>query len=242
MVIRKLINFFYLLLRDLNLLRKTDSDYFNRGFKFSLCNNYFVNERVVEKPYVTRRILELDNDSLVLDFGCVESSLAIELASLGYKVTGVDFRQYSFDHPNLKFIQGNLLNVDAEVKFDFVVALSVIEHIGLGAYGEESRVKDFNAVLKKFSEITKSGGKLFISVPVGKPIRDNFLRSFSPQEARSLMQKHDFTLSEEKYFLRHEFKYWFPSTGEEVEIISNAAEDRGLTGVNAVGCFIWQKE
>ena len=45
----------------------------------------------------------------ILDFVCVEDLLPIHLCSLGYKVTGLDFRPYPFSHPKFDFIQADIL-------------------------------------------------------------------------------------------------------------------------------------
>ena len=57
--------------------------------------NIVINERIVEIPFVFQNLI-LKKGSKVLEFGCCQSSLAMQLASLGYRVTGVDFNDYEF--------------------------------------------------------------------------------------------------------------------------------------------------
>jgi len=73
-----------------------------------ISKNYelIVNERIIEYPFIFQN-LNLRKGSKILDFGCWESKLSIELASLGFKVIGVDLNNYEFSHPNFKFIKGD---------------------------------------------------------------------------------------------------------------------------------------
>lgn len=63
----------------------------------------------------------------VLVLGCTQSKIALEMASLGFDVVGVDRQAVSLQHPNLTTIQvnGNSLPVAAE-SFDVVVSISAI--------------------------------------------------------------------------------------------------------------------
>lgn len=224
----------------LNPIYQNKLSYINQGIKYSQ-NDYSVNERVIEKPVLFKQILKLNKNSEILDFGCSRSSLVIELASLGYKVTGIDLRDYPFVHPNFKFYKKNILDLDTNIKYDFIIALSVVEHIGLGAYGENTNTKDFNQVMDKLTSLVKPGGRVFISIPVGKSYFGKFLRSFTPKEGSELLKNYDFTLTYKEYFKRKDNKTWLPSSENQISTVSNAYEDRGPKAVNAVGCYLWQK-
>ena len=52
----------------------------------------FMNERIIEVPFAIHALSALPRGSRVLDLGCTESSLPMQLAALGYQVTGFDFR------------------------------------------------------------------------------------------------------------------------------------------------------
>src|SRR4030042_5037324 len=69
-----------------------------KGLFFSILRkgyDIFTNERIVEIPFVYQN-LNLPKKAKVLDFGCCESKVSIELSSLGYNVTGVDLNDYPF--------------------------------------------------------------------------------------------------------------------------------------------------
>jgi len=62
---------------------------------------------------------------------------SIELASSGFRVTGIDVRPYALKHSNFVFVQGDICHHQLELeRFQAIVALSTIEHIGLGFYGD----------------------------------------------------------------------------------------------------------
>jgi len=93
-----------------------------------------ITEQTVEYPLLFQ---QLGPDiRKVLDFGCVEGLLPMQLCALGYYVTGLDFQPYPFSHPNFDFIQTDILGWEpTENEFDAVISVSTIEHVGLGAYG-----------------------------------------------------------------------------------------------------------
>ncbi|MDX1688508.1 MAG: class I SAM-dependent methyltransferase [Candidatus Promineifilaceae bacterium] len=205
--------------------------------------DWFANERLVELPFIFSQIDMNGSGRHALEFGCTRSTLALQLASLGYDVVGVDLRPYDLAHPNLSFFQGNLLELDtaAEGSFDLVTAVSVIEHVGLGAYGEESSETERARVIAKLVDLLRPGGKLIVTLPVGRPDVDDFERSFHPDEALDLFDHSRLERTAARYFRRERWKSWQSCTVEEVASVSNSRDDRGPTGVNGVGCFVWRK-
>lgn len=205
--------------------------------------DWFANERLVELPFVFSQI-DLDGSGRrALEFGCTRSTLALQLASLGYEVVGVDLRPYDLLHPNLSFFHGNVLDLDlaGENAFDLVTAVSVIEHVGLGAYGEDASQAQRARVITNLVDILRPGGKLIVTMPVGRPSVDDFERSFHPDEVLELFGNIGLELIAERYFCREKWKFWRNCTAEEVASVSNEREARGPTGVNGVGCFVWQR-
>src|SRR5437763_9260591 len=96
-----------------------------------------VNERAVEVAYVLRALAAVPSGASVLDVGATESLLSLSLASLGYNVTALDPRPYPLSHPQLEVVVAEVQRWEPNRTFDAGVCLSTIEHIGLGAYGEE---------------------------------------------------------------------------------------------------------
>ncbi len=128
-----------------------------------------INERILEIPYVFRAAATLAPGATILDVGAAESSVALSLASLGYRVTAVDIRGYPFAHPNLTVRESLLDGWPEGSRFDGAVVLSAIEHFGLGAYGETAGKSDADLVaMRKLRELLRPGGRLFLTVPFGK--------------------------------------------------------------------------
>jgi SAM-dependent methyltransferase len=84
-------------------------------------------------------------------------------------VTYVDLRPVQSNVPNLKFIQGSIL----ELPFDngtlpSLSCLHVIEHIGLGRYGDPIDFEGHIKAAHELSRVLAPGGILFLGTPVGK--------------------------------------------------------------------------
>lgn len=88
--------------------------------------------RLIEWNFVLRH-LKKDVGLRILDVGCCASLFIHELARYG-EVTGIDSRDY-FEKlpPHINFKRGDVLKMEfAGNYFDFIVMVSLIEHIGLG--------------------------------------------------------------------------------------------------------------
>lgn len=67
------------------------------------------NERLVEYPFIWQNVEGLQGKR-VLDFGCTESAIPIQAASLGAEVVGVDLRPYGHGHENFTFREGDFIS------------------------------------------------------------------------------------------------------------------------------------
>lgn len=221
---------------------KSTFDYnFNVPIKFKK-KSYFINERLVEIPFTHRNILALPANSEILDFGCTKSWLSLELSAMGYNVTGVDLRDYNYNHPNFQFKKGNILNIHLD-KYDAIIALSVIEHIGLGTYGDKIDEDALIQILDKIYELLNYGGLFIFTIPVGKSSINNFERSFTPDEVDKIFEKYNYSFLEEKFFKRKNGKFWEPCSRKAISSVSNDKQTimKIGTGVNGCGCFVLKK-
>ena len=216
--------------------------YFNVPIKYQYNQLKAVNERIVEYPFLFNQILKDKPPKKILDFGCTRSWLSIALSSMGYDVTGIDLREFDYEHKNFTFSKTNILDLD-EKNFDFVVSLSTIEHVGLGAYDKEVINDDLAKVLKKIEHLLKPQGKLILTLPVGKPSIDEFTRSFAPEELKDILKSHRFSLQTEEYYHKDDRFFWKPSSIIDIANISNdtSARKSAGSGVNGVGFFVFQK-
>jgi SAM-dependent methyltransferase len=147
-----------------------------------------IGERIVEIPFLYKN-LDFNLSKNVLDLGCVGSKISLQLASIGYNVVGIDFRPLIFKHKNLKFIQGNFFNIELPYEsFDYVICVSVIEHIGLPAYNIKPFEQGDKKAVEKIYDLLKKGGKLILTVPFGKATVNQFERNYDQKSLNQLLK------------------------------------------------------
>jgi cyclopropane fatty-acyl-phospholipid synthase-like methyltransferase len=217
--------------------------HFNLPLKFQNGSLVATNERIVELPFVFAHIPQGQPPLHILDFGCARSWLSLSLAAMGHQVLGIDLRDYPFQHPQLTFRQENILKLPSE-KFDIVISLSTLEHVGLGAYGATYDPSQLEDVIDKIGALLKSDGMLILTLPVGKPSVDQFERSFAPDEIKHLMQEHALSLACENYYCRTDGLYWKPCPPTRIREVDNDLHARKKigSGVNGLGCYVFLKK
>jgi hypothetical protein len=104
----------------------------------------------------------------VLDVGAAESTLALSLATLGLSVVALDPRGYPLTHPRLRAETTALEDWETDDRFDAILCVSTIEHLGAGEYGERRQPAgaDERALAKLF-ELLEVGGLLVLTAPLG---------------------------------------------------------------------------
>jgi ubiquinone/menaquinone biosynthesis C-methylase UbiE len=191
----------------------------------SISRNYelIVNERIVEYPFVFQN-LNLKKGSKILDFGCCESKLSIELASLGYKVVGIDLNDYEFSHPNFKFIKGDFLENDFKNEsFDAIIAVSALEHVGLNVYGNNNFEEGDYKVINEFYRILKKGGQLIITLPFGKRGETFWYKVYDDESLRQLLK--NYKIEKIEYFIGKNRKYWKPVAKDEILKVDSTSKN-----------------
>lgn len=174
-----------------------------------------INERIVEYPQVLRWIRP---QGRVLDIGCVSSRLPIQLASLGYHVEGVDTRAYPFTHPNFEFHQTDLFKWSPSQPFDIILLISVIEHFGLGGYGDLVLPDADREAVGKIAQWLAPGGQLLVSLPFGQAGITTKHRIYD--SARLALLFADFTWVDQVYFQRVNGA-WLPSSAAALSKVAS---------------------
>lgn len=125
-----------------------------------------------------------NNPKIHYDIGSRIDGFISNLISFNQKIILIDIRPLYNDLPNVDFIQSDATNLEEipDESIDSLSSLCVLEHFGLGRYGDpvdpEACFKAFSAIQKKI----KKGGKIYISVPVGKEhLEFNAHRVFYPK-------------------------------------------------------------
>lgn len=104
------------------------------------------------------------------------------------KVVYVDIRPLGVDVEGLEFRRGSILEMPFETgSVSSLSCLHVIEHIGLGRYGDPVDPQGHVAAAKELSRVLAPGGTLLLGVPVGRErLCFNAHRIFDPQTVASL--------------------------------------------------------
>lgn len=182
----------------------------------------YVNERIVEHGLIFKNI-ELEKGR-VLDVGCCESKLVIELASMGYDVYGVDQADYPLRHPNFHFVKTGVTKLPfPDNFFDRILAISTIEHIGFGVYGDVICEEGDKKAIMEMKRVLKKNGKMLITVPYGgKPWRKssywyNRCSWYNESSLKELLK--DFDIERENYYIKRG-ECWVPCFKKDANNVS----------------------
>ena len=196
-----------------------------------VCEAVSINERIVEHPWVFLNIGV--RTGRVLDVGCCWSPLPIELASLGFEVWGIDIARPGLSHPNFRFVQEDICQSTLpDGFFDRVLAISTIEHIGLGHYGESvGEGKDQQAVMEIY-RLLKVRGKAMISVPFGKRRVTPIFRVYDSNAFKNLVSQ--FKVKKTQWFIQRG-ETWLASSEQEASLQDLVDRGRPTAVVLIVG-------
>lgn len=169
--------------------------------------------------YVARRIYKA-NPPKHLDIGSRTDGFVAHVAS--YRpIEIMDIRPQNINIENITFKQADLMILPNELigKYDSISSLHVIEHFGLGRYGDPI---DYYGHLKAFENITqmlKPGGIFYFSTPIGKQrIEFNAHRIFSVDYLLSIF-KTDYEV--ERFSYVDDNGDFFENASLDKEVIAN---------------------
>jgi SAM-dependent methyltransferase len=84
-------------------------------------------------------------------------------------VTYVDIRPLNFEHPRFHFMEGSIVELPfADDSVQSLSSLHVIEHIGLGRYGDPVDPDGHLLAAREMTRVLAHGGRLLIGVPTGR--------------------------------------------------------------------------
>ena len=191
------------------------------GYKTGKVDVRWVNERVVEVPYVFRALGGIEPGGKVLDVGASESTLSLSLATLGYRVTAIDPRPNPLTHELLEVVQARIEEWH-DGEFDAVVCLSTIEHIGMDVYEQDAseRRVDLEA-MARMRELTKPGGLLVLTTSVGSASAGENGRTYDRKGLVELLA--GWEVKDETLVQRRDPTSWV-TTGEEIEALDGSTE------------------
>lgn len=123
-----------------------------------------ISERKVEYLWVLRN---LKSEGVILDVGCTGSFLCYELSARGRETFGIDPRPFKRKPPKLHFLLADVCNAPfREETFDTIVAVSTIEHVGIGFYNDPTYDRGDVLALGELTRILKREGKILLTTPL----------------------------------------------------------------------------
>lgn len=236
---------------------KKEYESYNKGFKithinkqlFDYCENagggdphYFLHDWYVAKKISESKVKKH------YDIGSRIDGFVTHLLSNDYydEITMIDIRPFVYKLPKLNFIQAdatNLENIETN-SIETLSSLSVIEHFGLGRYGDKVDPMACFKALRAMQRVLKPGGFLYLEVPVTNQdeLHFNAHRVFCPSTILDTLDElsiKEFTyIHAEPYTLSDTKMYTL--TPEEI-MEKRKTNDWGLGKFDG-GIFIFQKE
>lgn len=181
------------------------------GHRLIKKENILVSERIIEIPSVYRFLARAKPSELVLEIGHVNSSLALELANLGFRVTAIDLRPYPFNHQNLTSIQADFLDYDfGQSRFDWIISVSTIEHLGYDRRYGGHREGDLDldkAAFEKIAKLLLPDGRFILTVPYAAGEQRHWFKVYTRETIESLLANY-FNIDSKKYYYRKN-NQWF---------------------------------
>jgi len=139
----------------------------------------------------------------------------VALLSKVVPLTMVDLRPLPVELPSLHFRHGSILDLPFEDEsMPSVSSLCVVEHIGLGRYGDVLDPRGSERAVAELMRVVAPGGDLYVSVPIDVESRVHFNahRVFTEESFVALFDP--FELCESRYIYGNEFgERWAPRSG-----------------------------
>ena len=141
--------------------------------------------------------------------------MSIGILSQFTPVTMIDLRPISVELQNLQFEYGSILQLPfADQSIKSLSSLCVVEHIGLGRYGDPLDAWGSEKSARELQRVLSRGGNLFVSVPVDAECRVYFNahRTFTRQYVLEMFS--ELELIEERYiYSNHIMEEYNPALG-----------------------------
>lgn len=128
------------------------------------------------------------------------SAMTIGILSQFVPVTMIDIRPLSLSLKGLFFREGSILSLPFDDNsIESLSSLCVVEHIGLGRYGDPIDPLGSEKAIKELQRVLAPGGNLFISVPIDSKncVQFNAHRTFTRDYVIALFD--GVVLEEERY-------------------------------------------
>jgi SAM-dependent methyltransferase len=135
--------------------------------------------------WLARRLAQVQ-PTLHVDVG--SSVMMVSVLSAQHPIVCVDYRPLRAALSGLTCVAATATRLPFSTgALESVSSLHVIEHVGLGRYGDPLDPSGSQAAAKELSRVVRPGGRLFVSVPVGRPrVCFNAHRVFDPRSIQAM--------------------------------------------------------
>lgn len=140
--------------------------------------------------YMAKQVFKA-NPSRHLDIGSRIDGFIAHVASFR-EIEVMDIRPQQTAVENIVFKQADLMILPDDLlnAYDSISSLHVIEHFGLGRYGDPIDYKGHLKAFDNIGKMLKKGGTFYFSTPIGKQrIEFNAHRIFSVEYLKSIFEK-----------------------------------------------------
>jgi len=192
----------------------------------------FPSERFVEYLFVFKNLDA--SGGKALDVGSGISLFPLALASFGFEVTTIDLKSYAYSSllPNIKPVVCDIRKTSfPDNHFDIITAVSTIEHIGLGRYGDTLDWQGDKKAVHELVRILKPGGVFFITLPFGKKGISYLHRVYDYDSLTDLLR--GLTIVCESFFTQ-KGEIWIVTNSENIAGVDPTFYVQGIACVKAV--------
>ena len=175
------------------------------------------------------RVLKEIGTSKLVDIS--SSIMFCSAVSAFIKVEHYDIRKTDFNLPGIECGQENLLNLSFNNNsIECLSCMHVIEHVGLGRYGDEININDDKTAANELIRVLSKNGFLLVVLPLGErsKIRFNAHRIYTFEIVINMF--YGLTIKE--------FSFYNDTTNE---FKKNALPSDILGSEYGCGCFVFQK-
>ncbi|MFH0895768.1 MAG: DUF268 domain-containing protein [Bacteroidota bacterium] len=138
--------------------------------------------------------IQSNKPSLHTDIGS-QLNFVVGLTTMIPEVQFLEYRSLDIQIPNLKIVIGDILKLPfKDNSIESLSTFHVIEHIGLGRYGDPVMPDGHIKALEELQRVLAPEGNLYITVPVGQPrIEFNAHRVFHPEDMIHILKNLELT-------------------------------------------------
>ena len=193
-------------------------------------NDLMLSERSVEYFWVLRNlnVPVTDSRSRLLDVGCGPSFFPVLMASQGVEVWAVDLEDYKWKTHHIQFIKGDVRTADIQADyFDWVTAISVLEHVGFSQGLLVETDADREAV-RSMARFLKPGGKVLATMPYGQEAIMRGWRVYNDTRIERVFA--DLEIRQRSFFMDREGT-WFPASHDEARKVIYSNPNSNCKGI-----------